>query len=48
MITLIIIFGILFIIILCVDKYIIPNLKPDNKLIKWWKRHIVEDDPDHL
>jgi len=38
----------LFIIGGCIDKFIIPNLKSDNKFKIWWKQWMVDDDPSHL
>ena len=43
--TVVIVLGTLFIIVLCTDKYIIPRINPDNRFIKWWKRHIVDINP---
>jgi len=31
-----------------VQEYLIPRLNPENRFVKWWKNHIVDDDPDHL
>jgi hypothetical protein len=40
--------GSLSIIVILIDKYIIPKLNPDNRFVKWWKKHIIDEDPDHL
>ena len=46
-ITLIVIGGLIVLTIL-IDVYVIPRLSPENRFNKWWKRHIVDEDPDHL
>jgi hypothetical protein len=40
--------GSLSIIMILIDKLIIPHLSPDNKFLKWWKRYIIDEDSDHL
>jgi hypothetical protein len=37
--------GALLIITILVDKYLIPILNPDNRFVKWWKKHIVDINP---
>jgi len=32
----------------CVDRYVIPRLNPENRFVKWWKNNIVDEDPFHL
>lgn len=39
---------VLFILLFFFDKHIIPKLNPDNRFVKWWKRNIMDEDPDHL
>jgi hypothetical protein len=31
-----------------IDKFIIPTLSPDNKFLKWWEKHFVDEDPYDL
>ena len=35
----------LFIIGGIIDKFYIPTLNPDNRFVKWWRKHIIDDDP---
>ena len=37
--------GTLLVITILVDKYLIPNLEPKNRFVKWWKKHIVDINP---
>jgi hypothetical protein len=42
---------ILSIVLMCmvfIQTHIIPHAKPDNRFVKWWKRNIIDEDPDHL
>ena len=43
-----VILGLLCILMIIIDRYIIPHLSPENRFKKWYKRVIVDDDPDHL
>jgi hypothetical protein len=38
----------LFVIGGCIDKFVIPHLKSDNRFKKWWKEWMVDEDPSHL
>jgi hypothetical protein len=40
-----IIIGILSIILFSIDKFLIPQLNPDNKFRKWWEKHIISINP---
>jgi hypothetical protein len=31
-----------------IEKFIIPQLGPDNRFVKFWKKHIIDEDPFHL
>jgi hypothetical protein len=35
----------LFIIGGIIDKFYIPTLNPDNRFVKWWRKHIIDEDP---
>ena len=36
---------ILIVIVFSIEKFIIPNLKPENRFDKWWKKHMFNFDP---
>lgn len=38
----------LLVMLVIVDKFVTPHLSPDNKYLKWWRKHIIKEDPDHL
>ena len=40
-----IIMGTLLVIMILVDKFIIPRLKPENKFRKFWEDHIIRLNP---
>jgi hypothetical protein len=40
--------GTLFVLYILFDRFIIPHLTPENRFVKWWKKHIIDEDPDHL
>jgi p-aminobenzoyl-glutamate transporter AbgT len=40
-----IIMGTLLVIMILVDKFIIPRLNPDNKFRKFWEDHIIRLNP---
>ena len=43
-----IIMGSLLIIGILIEKFLIPRLNTENRVVKWWKNNIVDEDPDHL
>jgi len=43
-----IIAGVMFVLTMLIERYIIPRLSPENRFVKWWKKHIIDEDPDHL
>ena len=43
--TVLVVLGVLVVLTISIDKYIIPHLNPDNRFVKWWKNHIVDEDP---
>lgn len=43
-----IIMGVIYVLFILFDKYVTPRLTPDNRFVKWWKKHIIDEDPDHL
>ena len=42
------ILGLLCILMIIIERYIIPHLSPENRFNKWWKRYVIDSDPDHL
>ena len=38
----------LFVLVIVMDTYVISKLSEDNKLKKWWKRHIIDDAPQDM
>lgn len=32
----------------CIELFIIPHLNPENRFNKWWKKNVIDYDPDHL
>lgn len=40
--------GVVLILTVLCDRYVFPRLTPDNRFVKWWKKHIIDEDPDHL
>lgn len=42
-----VVLGLLVVLTVLIDKYIIPHLTPDNKFKVWWKNNIVDEDPYH-
>jgi hypothetical protein len=43
--TVLIISSTLLVIMILVDKFIIPRLNPENKFVKWWEKHMVSINP---
>ena len=43
--TISVIMGALIVLVILSDKFIIPRLNPDSKLLKWWEKHMVTEDP---
>lgn len=44
--TYIIVVITLFIIGVCIEKYVIPHLSPENRFLKWWKNNIIDEIED--
>jgi hypothetical protein len=42
---LVLLVGFSLLIIICVDKYIIPRLNPNSWVVKLWKSWFVDEDP---
>jgi len=42
-----IIVGVIFVLSILAERYIIPRLSPDNRFVKWWRKHIVGQLPDN-
>ena len=40
--------GLIYVLFILFDRYVSPRLTPDNRFVKWWKKHIIDEDPDHL
>jgi len=47
MITVFVVWVLILIVGVSLDKYIIPRLSPNNRLAKWWREHLVDEDPYH-
>jgi len=30
-----------------IEQFIIPCIRPNNKFVIWWKKHIIDEDPYH-
>jgi hypothetical protein len=43
-----IVVGVMFVLTMLIEKYIIPRLNPENRFVMWWKKHIIDEDPFHL
>ena len=39
--------SILLLLMVSVDKFIIPTLNQDSLIRKWWRKHIIDEDPYH-
>jgi hypothetical protein len=40
----------LSIVLMCmvfIEIHIIPHANPKNRFVKWWKKHIIDENPDH-
>jgi len=43
------IMGALVMTLFLIDRYVIPKLNPESNFVKWWRKHIIDEDPfDHL
>jgi hypothetical protein len=43
-----IVMGVILIIGVLIQKFLIPRLNTENRFVKWWKNNIIDEDPDHL
>jgi hypothetical protein len=43
-----IIMGVLLVITISIEKFLIPRLNTENRFVKWWKKYIIDEDPFHL
>jgi hypothetical protein len=44
MITVFVVWVLILIVAVSLDKYIIPRLSPNNRFAKWWRKHLVDED----
>jgi hypothetical protein len=47
-IIVLIVMGLLLVIGVLIQKFLIPRLNENNRFRKWWKNNIIDEDPDHL
>ena len=45
LLTIMLVWGILVIIVILLDRYYIPTLNQENKFVVWWKRNVISEDP---
>ena len=45
LLTIMLVWGILVIIVILLDRYYIPTLNQENKFVMWWKRNVINEDP---
>ena len=43
--TISVIMGTLLVIVISIEQFLIPNLKPKNWFAKWWKKHMFSFNP---
>jgi hypothetical protein len=37
--------GLLVVLVILTDKVIVSRLNPENRFVKWWKKHIMDFNP---
>jgi len=43
--SVLVIMGTLLVTVISIEQFLIPNLKPENRFAKWWKKHMFSFDP---